>query len=68
MIVTATIDEELKQVEWDVEGGKKMPPVLSISLASFRFFDLKKHTYSCLELAINLIKDSSESLRPDKEI
>ena len=45
-----------------------MPTVLSMALATFKFFDLKRHPYSCLVLAINQIKDVCESLRPRDEI
>ena len=72
LIVTAVPDEAAKKVEWDVykpDGNKtKMPPVLALALEEFKFFDKKRHTYSCLELALNLIRDASSSLRPLKEV
>ena len=72
LIVTAIPDEEAKKIEWDVvkpDGTEtKMPPVLLVALEEFKFFDKKRHTYSCLELALNLIKDASSSLRPLKEV
>ena len=45
-----------------------MPPVLLFALENFKFFDIRRHTYSCLVLALNLIKDASASLRPRKEV
>lgn len=72
LIVTADPDEELKKVEWIVEkpdGTKtKMPLALVFALEEFKFFDKKRHTFSCLLLALNLIKDASSSLRTKKEV
>ena len=53
LVITAKTDETLKQVNWDVEDGKQMPQVLSQALASCKFFDLKRYTYSCLLLSID---------------
>ena len=72
LIVTAVPDEEAKKIEWDVKKqdgtAAKMPPVLLFALENFKFFDIKRHTYSCLVLALTLIKDASASLRPQKEV
>ena len=45
-----------------------MPITISMALATFKYFDLVRHPYSCLLLAINLVKDDGESLRPRDEI
>ena len=72
LIVIAVPDEAAKKIEWDVyksDGTKtRMPPVLLLALEEFKFFDKKRYTYSCLVLALNLIKDSSSSLRPMNEV
>ena len=45
-----------------------MPPVILLALEDFKFFDKKRHPYTCLVLAINNIKDASSSLRPTEEV
>ena len=62
-LVTAIYDEDAKKVEWE-----NMPPVIAIPLDQCKFFDLKRHPYSCIMLAINQIKDASQSLRPMSEV
>ena len=63
IIVTANYDDDAKKVEWD-----NMPPVIALPLEHCKFFDLKRHPYSCIMLAINQIKDASQSLRPKSEV
>lgn len=72
LIVTAVPDDAAKKVEWDVvkpDGTPtKMPTVLVLALEEFKPFDKKRHTFSCLLLALNLIKDASSSLRTKEEV
>ena len=60
----AYIDEENKKVEWD----ESLPFAMRMALDTFKFFDLKRHPYQCLMLAVNQVKDVCESLRPRDEI
>ena len=60
----AHIDKDGEKVEWSEE----MPTSISMALATFKYFDLCRHPFSCLVLAINQVKDVCESLRPRKEI
>ena len=62
-IVIVHIDDEQSKVEFE-----NIPPAIGLVLSDYRFFDLRRHTYSCLMLAINQIKDVGESLRPSEEI
>ena len=60
----AFIDEENQKVEW----CNNMPIAIGLALATFKFFDLKRHPKECLLLAVNQVKDVCESLRPKEEI
>ena len=60
----AHIDRDGEKVEWSDE----MPTSIDMALATFKYFDLCRHPFSCLVLAINQVKDVCESLRPRKEI
>ena len=60
----ALIDKDDEKVHWNDE----MPKSISMALATFKYFDLCRHPFSCLVLAINQVKDVCESLRPRKEI
>lgn len=60
----ALIDADDRRVVWNDE----MPKSISMSLATFKYFDLIRHPFSCLVLAINQVKDVCESLRPRDEI
>ena len=60
----ATIDKDDERVFWN----EKMPKSIDMALATFKYFDLCRHPYSCLVLAINQVKDVCESLRPRDEI
>ena len=64
LIVEAFIDDDSKHFEW----SENMPNAIGMALGTFKFFDLKRHPFSCIMLAINQIKDVCESLRPKEEI
>ena len=63
LLVEAFIDEESQKVEWE-----NMPLAIQMALGMFKFFDLKRHPYQCIVLAIKLIKDEGEPLRSREEI
>ena len=63
ILVEAFVDEESQKVEWE-----NMPIAIRMALDMFKFFDLKRHPLQCIILAINLIKDEGEPLRPREEI